>query len=552
MKFERIFDLFFRGDRVLIPILILALFLRLWGLGSALYFDEFFWMYSVKGMLNDSLPLLHPPLAFLFYYIFFLIGGFSVQVFRAMPLFIGLLTIIVSYYFAKSLYGRRIAILSALLMSVIFYPVWMSLFMDVDGNLLTLFSIATLFSFHKFENKKEGKWIFFTGVFLGLALLSKYPAIILVPVLLLYDWLSSRLGNLKPVLISVFIGFAILSIFPISSFLLNSTDTLISSLQHSSEYIGRTDTENIFNAYALSIGKLIVFLFQYGTPILFLLPLYLIGKFERKDYILLSYTGVIIFFYTFVVAGGPKVRYIMPIVPILIILSSKSIITFIKKFDRRDITIFACLFVLSISLISIFNTYGAQEAFDSKNMRLDLLLGNSMFWYSGFASTPFAIHIHSLIFVILVSVILFLFSFKFGNKFIIAIISLGLAFNFFILAQSFNPTIGPNYTDTVSQMVGYKETHDMECEIYLTEKSLWYYFEDALQLYGIGNDLFSRVNMTDEVKSIKFEDIKGCVFTIKIKDWERYEWLKNVVNKCEKIMVFRSNGFDSGYIYRCL
>jgi len=538
MKLLAWFRKTFRGDRILILILLLAFSIRVFGLGAAPFFDEAVWRFPVEEMLKGSLQsyiyyIPHPPLSVLLFSVFAFFGGVSINVLRSMPLFIGLITIIVSYYFAKSLYNRRAAVISALIMAVIFYPVWMSLWIDSDGSVLTLFLIASLFSFHKLEKTSDKRWLLAAGVFFGLALLSKYVAVLLIPVLLLYDFVSNRLKNLKLIAASAVIGLVVFSIFPLLAFMFNSPDTFMNTLGYGARNLGRSDVQNVFYSYALSLGKLFVFLFQYGTPILCLLPLYSLRKSEKREYILFSFAIIILVFYAFVIPGGSKARYIMPAVPALAILASKSISEIFRKFDRNDASKFICLFAAALALLSLLNAYGTQEAFNSQKLKPSLLLQNSMFWYSGFASVPFAIHVHSLIFVIAASIALFLLSLKFGKFFVIALISLGLAFNFFILFQSFNPTVGPDFTRTVSQMVEYYKAGNFNCTLYSTEKTFMFYLNDV------------------EFYETLQKGLKGCVLTMNVQDFYETETFKNAFETCKKINPFYSNGFDIGRFYIC-
>lgn len=528
----------FRGDRILIPLLLLAFFIRIWGLGADPFFDEVIWVDPVKEILGGSpfytnwIP--HPPLSVLFFSFFALLGGVSFHTLRMMPLFTGLLTIIVSYFFAKSLYGRKVAILSALLMSIIFYHVWMSLWIDSDGSVLTLFCLMTLFCFHKFERAGNRKWMALTGIFLGLSILSKYPAVLLVPILLLYDWFSNRLGNLRPILLSVLIGIAVFSVFPITIFMLNSPEIFLETLMWGSGNLGRSDVGNIFYSYALSMGKLVVFLFQYGTPILCLAPLYSIWRRERKDNILFIYIAVILLFFTFVIMGGPKARYIMPAVPLIVMLASKNMLAFSGRLNRHNLLVFASLFAVSLLLIVSLNTYGVKETFNSKNMGLGLVAENSLFWYSGFASYPFAIRIHPFLFVVSASVILFLLSLRYGKLPLIAIVSVSLAFNSVILVQSFNPTFGPNLKNTVTEMTEYYRESGMECDLYAAEKVFSYYSSDI-----------KYVDLAQETRVV------GCLFAVDVQGMTNTELFREATGNCIVIEKFYSNGFEFGYIYDC-
>lgn len=530
----------FRGDRILVLIILLAASIRVLGLGDAPFSDEVVWKPPIEGMLNGifySTKLVpHPPMIILSFSAVALAWGLSIQAFRMVPFLTGLASIIVVYYFAKSLYGRRAAILAALLMAIVFYPVWMSLFMDSDGSILTLFLLTALFSFHKLEKTGGRKWMAMTGLFFGLALLSKYTAIVFVPILLLYGLMSSRLRNWKTMILPLAIGFAIFAIFPLMSLLFNSPDTFLDTLRYGAQNIGRLDANNIFQSYALSFARLVIFLFQYGTPILCIVPLYSLKKSGKQEYLLFSFLVVFLVLYALVIPGGPKARYMMPMVPVLAILASKNLAGFSGKFSRKDLKEFIIFFAVSLAVLILLNMYGTSESFNSQKIDPGLLLRNSMFWYSGLASTPFTIHVHSLIFVIAASVTLFALSLRFGMRFFTALIALGLAFNCFIVFQSFYPTVGPDYSATIFEMMEYYKASNLSCSsLYSTEKSFMFYMDGVKNYYDI----------------VAQKDLKGCVFTVNVQDFTDIGNMENLLKDCTKVKSFYSNNFELGDIYVC-
>lgn len=530
----------FSGDRILVPILLLAAIIRIQGLYAAPFFDEAWWVLLLKNMLNGQLVyttvIPHPPISVMLYYFFVLVGGISIPVVRFMPLVVGLLTVATSYFFAKSLYGKREAVLASLFMAFIFYPVWMSLFIDVDGNVLALFSLLTLFAFHKTETTKKRWWLIAGGVFLGLAFLSKYSAVLLVPALLLYDAVSCRLKNLKPIILMTAIGIAVFALFPLATLVAGTPGMFTDTLNWGSGNLGRADSSNIVNAYLLSVSRLVIFVFQYGTPIFFFFPLYFLfrSKFEKRDWLLISYLAVVLVFFTFVISGGPKARYIMFAVPALALVSARCVSLALPKPTRNNVILSAVAVFSTLVVMATLNLYGTQEAFNSQNLDLGLLIKNSMFWYSGFASVPFAIHVHSLAFVAAVALALFVLSLKFGTKPLIALFSVGLAFNFFVLAQSFYPTFSPDYTGTMNEITAYYK-ENLNCTAYFTEKAF------ALYLNG------TPVDYNDS------PPVSGCLIALNVQDISVSPKFRAFadISKCNVLRTFGSNGFAFGYVYAC-
>ncbi|MCD6591270.1 MAG: glycosyltransferase family 39 protein, partial [Candidatus Aenigmarchaeota archaeon] len=224
-----------RECALILSILIIGLVIRVLGINSMPFFDEISWIFAVEtsmvGGIGEYVNFIpHPPLAFVLYYIFASLIGLNFIAFHLMPLMIGLSTILVTYYLAKSLYDRETAILSAFLMSVTFYCVWMSLFIDMDGNILTLLSILVLYFFNKFAKTGEKKYLMMTGCLFGLSVLSKYSAFLLLPSLILYDFFVHRFKNLKSIALIAFIGSCVFSVFPMLSFVSGSPQIFTKTL----------------------------------------------------------------------------------------------------------------------------------------------------------------------------------------------------------------------------------------------------------------------------------------------------------------------------------
>jgi 4-amino-4-deoxy-L-arabinose transferase-like glycosyltransferase len=197
----------------IIMIIILAIAIRMFGVGLELFSDENVWAETVINsphLINQpELYIPHPPLAVLGYIATTSMFGLVPLGFRIFPLMVGVISIIVVYLFSSELYDRKTGLITSLLMAITFYPIWASLYVDVDGNLLLLFTVLTVFSYFKFSKTKDKKFIVLTGIFLGLSMLSKYPAILIPVILLIYDFMETKLKNLKSLLFVFLIGAAV-------------------------------------------------------------------------------------------------------------------------------------------------------------------------------------------------------------------------------------------------------------------------------------------------------------------------------------------------------
>src|SRR3989344_9330092 len=110
----------------LLAILLLAFLIRIPFLGSqSMYFDENGYLIVSKLHAETGISLWSaadgqpPPLALLIDSAFFSVFGASVVVLRAVSLLFGLATIVMTYHLARLWYGRKTALLAALVLSVI-------------------------------------------------------------------------------------------------------------------------------------------------------------------------------------------------------------------------------------------------------------------------------------------------------------------------------------------------------------------------------------------------------------------------------------------------
>ncbi|MBI3046108.1 MAG: glycosyltransferase family 39 protein [Candidatus Harrisonbacteria bacterium] len=203
--------------QVLIAILFLAALLRFWGLGSSeFYHDEGFTAFRSIGYLdyiqNDDqtapiqwfkdaavLPWWthlsfhdHPPLFFLIQNLFFKIFGNSLFVARLPSAIAGILSIYLVYLLSERVFINSLSkFFAPLLLSLSLIHIWISrssLFESVQifFILLNIYYFFKLWGGSTSNGGRTSKdwWLF--GMTLGLAFLTKYTSIFLVPVYLTY------------------------------------------------------------------------------------------------------------------------------------------------------------------------------------------------------------------------------------------------------------------------------------------------------------------------------------------------------------------------------
>jgi hypothetical protein len=173
---------FFKKESVLLAlILVLFLILRFHGLGFEYHQDEYKWV----GLVNTPGDITDPPItALLFITTAKILGA---DHFRYMPLFFGLVALVLLFYFVKSRFGKRAAYFSALFFSISFYNVWASLLVDRDGEFLPTIFLLSLIFFYKWtdalEKNKKILWGFLLSLALTFGFLTRLSFILVIAAL---------------------------------------------------------------------------------------------------------------------------------------------------------------------------------------------------------------------------------------------------------------------------------------------------------------------------------------------------------------------------------
>lgn len=127
------FKKYFTNHVLLITILTIGAVLRFYGLGiQSLWLDELLtWSFSNQERLADVINILrdgstHPPLYFSIIYFIIKYIGYSETILRLPSALYGVISILVVFFLAKRLYSRKEGIISALLMAVLWCPIYYS------------------------------------------------------------------------------------------------------------------------------------------------------------------------------------------------------------------------------------------------------------------------------------------------------------------------------------------------------------------------------------------------------------------------------------------
>lgn len=125
----------------------------------------------------------HPPLVFLIQHLFMKVGGANLWALRLPSALFGLVNIYLLYLIGRRLFSRRVAVLAAALMSVNVLMVYLGRTAVQEAQLIFFILLSVYLFLRAIDQPKYFIW---TGLVFGLALLSKYTVLFLVPVFITY------------------------------------------------------------------------------------------------------------------------------------------------------------------------------------------------------------------------------------------------------------------------------------------------------------------------------------------------------------------------------
>jgi len=290
-----------------------------------------------------------PLLPYLISIFYFLNLGFLANF--LIPL-IGALSVILVYKLGKELFNKKVALISSLFFAFIPLHVFYSGRVLTDV-LFTFFVLLTFISFWKGyeKNNKKNKVLF--GVFLALALLSRYTALWIIPIFLFYFLIRDK--SLK-FLKDKYLWYSILAFFgtliPWFIYGIFEYNNPLGAFIHgakASAYWGGLQSWHFFFDYWWQMFSIIGFIFAIAL-------IYILYKkefFKKEIYLLLIWFA---FFLGMAIYMPHKEdRFILAIVPTIVLISGY-FIDKIKRYKKQIIIIILGILILSLCL-NFYSTY---------------------------------------------------------------------------------------------------------------------------------------------------------------------------------------------------
>ncbi|EME61679.1 ArnT family glycosyltransferase [Amycolatopsis decaplanina] len=297
-------------------------FLRVWALGEIGFnSDEAVYAGQAVALAGDPvLAGLFPvfrahPLLFQIVLSLGFSGGMTDTGARLWSVLFGLATVVAVYLLGKLLYGRKAGLVAALFLAVMPYHVVVTRQVLLDGP-ETFFAVITLYCVARFCSERDPRWLYSAAAVMGLTVLTKESAVILVLALFVFFVLSREYRiRLRDLLIVLTIMSAVVVAYPLSLSLSHRTGTgqnylawqLFRRANHEITFYGETVT--------MAVGPALIVLAACG---LWLLR----GQNTWREWLLVCWIVVpLVFFHLWPVKGY---QYLLPIVPAVAVLAART------------------------------------------------------------------------------------------------------------------------------------------------------------------------------------------------------------------------------------
>jgi 4-amino-4-deoxy-L-arabinose transferase-like glycosyltransferase len=267
----------------------------------------------------------HPPLMQIAFVASYNIFGEDYS--RLFPLFFSILTGILIFIVVKKRLGQDSAFWSLGLFTLCFYSILGSLQPDVDGSIIPLFLLTSIYAYDKWcdseTNQSKRKWLLFLTCSLLIGFLFKLSFVIVIGALVVdYIWTNRKSFTLK----KSFLGIVFLSCFSLVYIALLYFIQFIYPAFSISFMLGHANqfTEELSRNYTQIIVQGVKAVF-YLSPLLLVPLLYVSKELFRKNRIFFIYLilGFIFYFIIFDFSRGALDKYLMfAIVPLAVIIGT--------------------------------------------------------------------------------------------------------------------------------------------------------------------------------------------------------------------------------------
>jgi len=311
----------------------------------------------------------HPPLSFILNKIFLNLFGPTPFAARFLVALAGVFSTFLIYLISQKWYGENVGLLAALFFAINNFTVWIGR-VGLQESLLIALVLTSLYFFILAQEKKT--LLYFSALFLGLAFLTKYTAIFVLPFYLVSifvknkDWLKH-----KEFYLSLLLFLVVISPVLIYNVLLYKTfghfDLQLSYLFNLNQVAG---WDKLPGKSDLALGQGLIDLPKN------LATLTSPFKKPRNE---INYWGILVILVSLIgliILTGPQERFLILFLPFFVLIISTS---FIKIISQKRFFYFGLILLLF---------FGVYEAFYTiNNFLLIKPIGSKYFTYSDYLKT---------------------------------------------------------------------------------------------------------------------------------------------------------------------
>lgn len=327
--------------------------IRDWLLNPTFSFNKIFKYSTTYLAFYPKISIHYPPLTQAFFALAYFVFGPSIVVSRFVVLFFSVCFIILIYYFAYRIYKSKVVSLIASLI-LLTSPIIVTYSVMAMLNILSLllFTITIVLFFEVFQRKDNFKNYILPAIAMSLCLLTRWEAVVIVPVVFFYTLLAKR-QKIKFVLFSFVVSFLLLSPYLI---ILYQTGLLLVPLQANVMSVGLID-QVWYSANSLSFYFRYFFI-QFSLPVgilLFLGFLWYLKDREKEWKMFLIWALIVYAAMTLI--SNKAWQYTISMLPAIVIPSSYAIYKFLGRFKKIGFVVLACLLLVQFTHSLIIITY---------------------------------------------------------------------------------------------------------------------------------------------------------------------------------------------------
>ena len=331
----------------------------------------------------DTPPLSKYILAFLL-----IIAGFSEAALRLLPAIFGILTVVMTYFFAKKFYNKKIAILAMAFTAFSFIHLQMSRYVQLETMMSFFFLLAFYCFFDFIENRKKNYLLFGASVALGMLtkFIMLYAIASIIFIAIIYKYISFRrkpqfsiaIDNflIKGLIVAVVLFFLIWphSMVPVKTDITISVEfsdgphvnQISPSIPQIFLALGkRSASSQLGGVLSMPFGYFIFFLMKENIIFIaaFLLGLFAVIKKPKKVDKLVLLSLAVFFLLLWLQKWGFTYRYLAIVVPLIAIVAARWIDS-IKSLKIAVLVVSVLTIVLAISALAVHPNYIYYKNFD--------------------------------------------------------------------------------------------------------------------------------------------------------------------------------------------